>query len=96
MHILSKKALVEFWLAHKEAEKPLRIWHSLCIKTNFSNFSELRQAFRSVDKVGKFTVFDIGGNKFRLVTVIHYDRRKIYVRHVLAHEQYDLGHWTRK
>ena len=93
MHVLSKKALADFWLIHKDAEKTLKVWHSICSKTQFSNFTELRQTFRTVDKVGKFTVFNIGGNKFRIITVIHYNRKKIYVRRVLTHEQYDLGHW---
>jgi len=96
MHILSKKALVNFWLTHKEAEKQLRVWYSICKKTNFENFAQLKRPFGSVDKVGKFTVFDIGGNKYRLIAVVHYTRRKIYIRHVLTHEEYDLGHWKRE
>jgi len=46
-----------------------------------------------VDKVGKFTVFDIGGNKFRLIAVIHYNRKKVYIRHVLTHVEYDSDKW---
>jgi len=89
MHTISKKRLVEFWQVHRAAEKPLRIWCALSDKTDFESFAHLKQTFgRSVDKVGKFTVFDIGGNKFRLITVIHYNRRKIYIRDVLTHEEY--------
>ncbi len=89
MHIISKKALVEFWLTDKEAEKPLRTWYLICKKTKFGDFGQLKQAFRSVDKVGKFTVFDIGGNKWRLVTIINFRNGKIYIRRVLTHKQYD-------
>jgi mRNA interferase HigB len=89
MHIISKKALVEFWLTDKEAEKTLRAWYLICKKTKFDNFGQLKQAFRSVDKVGKFTVFDIGGNKWRLVTIINFGNGKVYIRRVLTHKQYD-------
>jgi mRNA interferase HigB len=46
-----------------------------------------------VDKVGKSTVFDIGGNKYRLVVAIHYNRKKVYIRHVMTHAEYDQNRW---
>jgi mRNA interferase HigB len=46
-------------------------------------------------QVGKFTVFNIGGNKFRLIVVVHFNRGKLYVRHVLTHEDYDRGTWKK-
>jgi mRNA interferase HigB len=53
----------------------------------------VREMFPSSDQVGKFTVFNIGGNKVRLITAIHYNRRKIYVRVVLTHSEYDEQLW---
>jgi len=53
----------------------------------------LRRTFPSADRVGKYTVFDIGGNKVRLIAAIHYNRRKIYVRAVLTHSEYDAERW---
>lgn len=96
MRIISRRALVAFWSVHKDAEMPLRAWYTICKKTNFENSSQVLRSLPGVDKVGKFTVFDIGGNKYRLITVIHYDRRKIYIRHVLTHREYDLGHWKKE
>jgi len=55
----------------------------------------LRQTFASADQVGKLTVFNIGGNKVRLVAAIHYNRRKIYVRAVLTHAEYDEQRWRK-
>ena len=49
--------------------------------------------FASADQVGKMTVFNIGGNKIRLIAAIHYNRKKVYVRAVLTHGDYDLGKW---
>jgi mRNA interferase HigB len=66
------------------------------VKNNdFSNFAHLRQIFASADQVGKLTVFNIGGNKVRLVAAIHYNRRKIYVRAVLTHAEYDEQRWRK-
>jgi mRNA interferase HigB len=53
----------------------------------------LREVFSSADKVGKLTVFNIGGNKARLITAIHYNRKIIYIRAILTHQEYDEGKW---
>jgi len=78
---------------HRQAAEPLNAWYAIMSKTGFGSFADLKRAFRSVDKVGKFTVFDLGGNKYRLIAAIHYNRRKIYIRHVLTHAEYDKGAW---
>jgi len=96
MHIITKRRLTEFWSTHPTAEKPLRIWFGICRKTDFKNHAELKRTFNTVDKVGKFTVFDIGGNKWRLVAVVHYSTGKIYIRAVLTHEQYDKDKWKKE
>lgn len=93
MHIITKGKLVEFWQQNPDSENPLRIWYQLCKKSDFESFARLKQTFGSVDKVGRFTVFNIGGNKYRLVAVVHYRFKKIYIRHVLTHANYDQDHW---
>lgn len=62
-------------------------------KSDFGTFAEIRRSFGTADKVGKFTVFDIGGNKYRLIAAIHCNRKKVYIRHVLTHAEYDRGKW---
>jgi mRNA interferase HigB len=85
--------LRDFAHKHKEAEGLLNVRYAIVSKSDFGSFAELKRAFRTVDKVGKFTVFDIGGNKYRLVTAIHYNRKKVYVRHVMTHAEYDQNSW---
>lgn len=63
---------------------------------DFANFAQLRATFGRVDHVDELTVFDIGGNKYRLIAAIHYNRRKVYIRHVLTHSEYDRGAWKRR
>jgi len=93
VRIISKKALREFWVKHPDAEKPLRYWYSVTDKANWDNFSDVRNDFRTADVVGICVVFDIGGNKYRLITKIDYRFKKVYVRFVLAHKDYDKGGW---
>lgn len=52
--------------------------------------------YRSADAVGRWTVFNIRGNTYRLIVTIHYNRQKIYIRHVLTHAEYDRGDWKRE
>ncbi len=62
------------------------------------NFAELRNAFRSVDKVGRVYVFNVTGNHLRIVAAIHFNRQKAYIRSILSHLEYDQEKWkeTRK
>jgi len=78
MHVISRKRLNEFAEAHPEAKTSLAHWFLLMKRGVFSNFVELRQSFPSADRVGRLTVFNIGGNRVRLIAAIHYNRRKVY------------------
>lgn len=93
MHVISEKKLREFWALYSEAEGPLRAWIKVAEEAEWERFADVRQTYAHADQVGKFTVFNIGGNKFRLVVVVHFNRGKLFVRHVLTHEDYDEGRW---
>jgi len=96
MHVIAKPTLVEFWRKHPDAEAPLMAWFRLMQSADFRDFNELRDIFASADYVDGLTVFDVGGNKYRLIASIHYSRRKVYVREILTHEAYDRGRWKRR
>ena len=93
MHIISRKALRQFWEEVPDSASALQRWYRIVNETEYRSFVELRQTFPSADKVGDLIVFNIGGNKIRLITSIHFNRGKVYVRHVLTHEEYDRGTW---
>jgi mRNA interferase HigB len=95
MHVITRKALVEFWTHHPDSREALARWHKIVEKSSYQNFAELRLTFPSADIVGQYTVFNIGGNKVRLIASIHYDRGRVYIRHVLTHEEYNRGLWKR-
>jgi len=94
MHIISLKALRDFWHKHPAAEGPMRNWHTIVEKTAFADFNDLRHTFRSADYAKPYTIFDVGGNNWRVITVVHYDVQKTYVRWVMTHAEYDT--WCRQ
>jgi mRNA interferase HigB len=96
MHVIAKPALVAFWTRYPDAQAPLAAWLTLMRMNDFANFAELKATFGSVDHGDGLTVFDIGGNKYRLIAAIHDNRRKVYIRDVLTHSEYDRGAWKRR
>ena len=93
MHVITRKRLNEFADKYPETRNALAHWYQLIKRNDFNSFAELRSAFPSADQVGKLTVFNIGGNKVRLIAAIHYNRRKVYIRAVLIHKEYDEDKW---
>ena len=71
----------------------LQTWYKITSKANWQNFAQLRQAFPSADLVENFTVFNISGNKYRLIALVDYQDQEIYIRHVLTHAEYDKEDW---
>jgi mRNA interferase HigB len=93
MHVITRKRLNEFAKFHPDTNNALTQWYQLVKGNEFASFVELREMFPSADQVGKLTVFNIGGNKVRLIAAIHYNRQKVYIRSVLTHSEYDEGKW---
>ena len=89
MRLISNRALREFALRQREANEPLRAWRKLIERGSFGSFADLKRVFRSVDKVDNFYVFNIAGNRYRLIAAIHFNTQTLYVRAVLTHSEYD-------
>jgi mRNA interferase HigB len=97
MRVISRKPLREFAAKYRDADEPLATWFKLMQGCRARNLNELKCTFGSVDYVpamkGKFHVFDICGNKYRLITVVQFDPQRVYVRHVMTHSEYARGAW---
>jgi mRNA interferase HigB len=93
MHVITRKRLNDFARQYPETDSSLASWYHLMKTENFHNFAELRAKFPHADQVKNLTVFNIGGNKARLIAAIHYNRRKVYIRAVLTHAECDKGQW---
>ena len=79
----------EFWQRYPESENPLRAWFKTASAAEWENFQNVKAVYSTADRVAQYTIFNIGGNKWRLITVIHYNTSRVYVRHVYTHAEYD-------
>ena len=98
VRVISLKRLREFWQRHPDAETPLRQWYKLAIHARWQSLQQLRADLPQADGVTNsrgetLTVFNIGGNKYRLIARIRYDYELINIRDVLTHAEYDRGKW---
>ena len=93
MHIITQKRIWEAKKKHPESANALDGWYRIIKKNQFITFAELKKSFNSVDKVKDVYIFDIGGNKLRLIATIHFQRQKVYIRDILTHKEYDKNNW---
>lgn len=89
MRIISNAALTQFASLHPPAHVPLQAWRKVVESRNFVSFADIKTTFNATDKVGKYYVFDVGGNKYRIVTAINFNTQCMYIRHVFTHKEYD-------
>ena len=93
MRIISKAAITEFCETNNEALEPLLHWHSVTKRATWNHMADVRADFPHADAVSIFTVFNLSGNKYRLISVIKYRWQIVYIRHILTHAEYDKGKW---
>jgi mRNA interferase HigB len=97
MRVISKRQLKEFWEAsgHQRSQGPLEAWHSRVsdFAVSWHSWGDLKADFPTASLVGDCVVFNIGGNKIRLVTRIRYASRKVYILRVMTHREYDRENW---
>ncbi len=95
MHVISRKKLLEAAAKHGDLGEPLDVWYRIAKKAEWRNLMDVRQVFPTADAVDKFTVFNIKGNAYRLITEINYQTGRIFLRHVLTHTEYSRGGWKK-
>lgn len=83
------RRLKDFWVSHASAEMQLSAWCQVATRATWRSPEALRQTYPAADLVERLTVFNIGGNDFRLIARVEYQRQEIYIRHVLTHAEYD-------
>ena len=96
MHVVSIRPLREFWANYPQAETPLRSWFKAASRADWKKFEDVKAVYGAADRAAQYTIFDIGGNKWRVITVIHYNTGMVYVRHVFTHKEYDAWNQTLK
>ena len=91
MQIIAKRKLREFWTIHHQAEAPLKAWYALVVKTDWSSPQDVKDEFgNTVDFVAdNRIIFDIGGNKFRLIVHVAYRFKRVLIKFIGTHEEYN-------
>ena len=93
MRVITNKRLIDFAASHTDAAVPLQAWRKTMEAGEFRCFADVKRAFGSADKVGDLHVFDIGGNKYRLIAFLHFAKQLCFIKAVLTHRDYDRGEW---
>jgi mRNA interferase HigB len=93
MHVISFKRLREFASTRKDAGAALKAWYTVAKNASWQSLAEVRKVYPTADLVGRYTVFNIKGNKYRLITRVVYRTQTLFIIHVLTHQEYDLGKW---
>ena len=90
MRIITTTRLREFYSRHLDSKIALEVWISRLKNIDISNLNELRQVANSVDLIGdNRVIFDIRGNKYRIITVVLVHRQIVYIRWIGTHAEYD-------
>lgn len=91
MRVIAFRSLREHWQkpGRSDSERPLRAWHAEVERADWDGPAALKAAYRSASFVGDRIVFNVAGNKYRLVVWVNYPFRTVYVRFVGTHAEYD-------
>ncbi len=90
MHIIAKRTLRKFWESHPNAEQPLLAWFRTVEHEDWDTPAKVKARFPKASIVGDSrVVFNIRGNEYRLVVHVHYPSRRVYIRFVGTHAEYD-------
>ena len=90
MRIITYKRIREFVLKHADSETALNLWYHTVSVKDWDNFNDLKRDFNTVDFVGNHRfVFNIKGNNYRLIAIISFNAKKVYIRFIGTHSEYD-------
>jgi mRNA interferase HigB len=93
MHIISYKKIRQFIETYPEPENSMNGWYRIVKNSEFSSFPDIRKTFPSADLVKGLIVFNVGGNKYRLIAFVNFESQKLFIRYVLTHAEYDKDKW---
>jgi mRNA interferase HigB len=90
MRVISKSRLSAFWRLHPQSQKPLAVWFEIAENADWTSLHDVKRAYPSTDYIGNDRyVFNIAGNKYRLIVMIFFEIGRIYIRYIGTHSEYD-------
>ncbi|HXW16154.1 MAG TPA: type II toxin-antitoxin system HigB family toxin [Terriglobia bacterium] len=93
VHVISYKAIREFKAARRDAGPALDNWYRVSSACKWTSFAEVKQVLGNADWVKPYVVFNIAGNKYRLIAEINFRSQTLFIRHILPHQEYAEGKW---
>ncbi|MGB5712941.1 MAG: type II toxin-antitoxin system HigB family toxin [Waterburya sp.] len=93
MRVISRKILRDYCQSHGSVCDALYDWYRVASKARWQNLTEVQATYKTAEAVGNFTVFNIKGNRYRLIVDIIYEQQRIYIKYVLTHAEYDKNRW---
>ena len=96
MNVIKKKTLIGYSARHADAAEPLASWRKIFEKTDFADINAIRAVLPTADFADPYTIFNIKGNRYRLITIIHYRYQRTYIKEFLTHAEYDRWNKERK
>ncbi|GBC63613.1 type II toxin-antitoxin system HigB family toxin [Desulfonema ishimotonii] len=93
MHIISRKKITGFCEKHPKSSEVLNRWYRIVKTEVFRSPADVKNIFPSADQVGNLWVFNVGGNKYRLIAFIRYQMKRLFIRDILTHKEYDKEKW---
>jgi mRNA interferase HigB len=93
MHVVSHKSIRIFCDEHPHARNAMERWYRVAKRATWSSFAEVKRSFNTADFVAPHIVFDIGGNKYRLIAEMNFRRRVLFIRGIMTHQEYVKGEW---
>jgi mRNA interferase HigB len=94
--VIGRDLIQLFARKHPDSRPSLKSWNQAIESNSFKHFVDLKKTFGSADQVKPHTVFNISGNKYRLIAVVDYTLQFVSIEHVLTHSEYDEGRWRKK
>jgi len=93
MNTISLKKIRSFVQLHPDAKSSLTAWYKTAKKARWRSFAAVREVYPHADLVGKYTIFNVRGNHYRLIAEINYQYQQILIREILTHDEYSKDKW---
>jgi mRNA interferase HigB len=95
VRVISRKKLLDAAEEYSDLAGPLDVWYRITKRADWGSLKDVRRVLPATDGVGKYTVFNIKGGTYRLISEINYLTKMIFIREVLTHAEYDRGRWKK-
>jgi mRNA interferase HigB len=96
MELIDYELVEKFAKKHARSRSSLIMWREATLKATWKNFDDVKRTFRAADLYGDCLIFDIGGNKYRLIAKIEYEDEQVSINEVMTHAEYDKDKWKKK